>query len=546
MTDGPDKLTVSDPAWQKAVAREAVIRPLIVAKRMSSSDVASACRQLGLKRTRLYELVDKFRKRPITSSLLDERRGPEKGRGQLSDEQEDVITLAIEAIYCARERPTISAVHGHVLRDCHQRDLHPPSWKAIKARVERSDQRRLTKLREGARAARQRFAPITGEYSADYALQVVQIDHTLVDLFVVDAVSRQPLQRPWLSLAIDVASRMVAGFYLSLENPSSTSVALAIQHLVLPKDSWLASRQIEPKWPVFGLPDVIHLDNGREFHGKALARGAAEHGIDLQYRPVARPHYGGHIERLIGTMMGAVHLLPGSTSSNIGSRGDYDPQRHAVMTLDELERWLALQIVGRYHADIHRALRLPPNTAWQDTVAARPHPRRLPHDEHRFLLDFLPFEERNVRRDGIHLFGLRYWDDVVSPLVGRPSKVRVRYDPRDLSTVYVEAPGGSIWPIRFANLGWARITLGEHRQALALLRQRGVHAVDADLIFETIEKQRRIVEMAGRQTRSTRRSAERRTRALAWHDDHSSALAPASEDDEYFADLPPLGVEEWS
>ncbi|MHC2296121.1 DNA-binding domain-containing protein [Rhizobium mongolense] len=333
MTDGPDKLTVSDPAWQKAVAREAVIRPLILATRISRSDAASACKRLGLKRTRFYELVAKFRKKPVTSSLLDETPGPEKGRRQLSDVQEDVIKLAIEAIYCVRERPSISAVHDHVLRACHQRDLRPPSWKAVKARVDQSDQRQLVKLREGTRAARQLFAPVVGEYSAQYALQVVQIDHTLVDLLIVDAVSRQPLQRPWLTLAIDVASRMVAGFYLSLENPSSTSVALAVQHLVLPKDGWLASRGIKPDWPVFGLPDVIHLDNGREFHGKALVRGALEHGIDLQYRPVARPHYGGHIERLIGTMMGAVHLLPGTTSSDVSSRGAYDPQKHAVSSM---------------------------------------------------------------------------------------------------------------------------------------------------------------------------------------------------------------------
>ncbi|MBX4963355.1 Mu transposase C-terminal domain-containing protein [Rhizobium binae] len=545
MTDGPDKLTASDPAWQKAVAREAVIRPLIAARRISRTNVASACRQLGVKRTRLYELVAKFRKKPVTTSLLDETPGPEKGRRRLSADQEDVVRLAIEAIYCARERPTISVVHDHVLRACYQRDLHPPSWKAIKARVDQSDQRRLMKLREGAKAARQQFAPVVGEYSAEYALQVVQIDHTLVDLFIVDAVSRQPLQRPWLTMAIDVASRVVTGFYLSLESPSSTSVALAIQHLVLPKDSWLASRGIEAEWPVFGLPDVIHLDNGREFHGKALVRGAAEHGIDLQYRPVARPHYGGHIERLIGTMMGAVHLLPGSTSSDIGSRGDYDAQRHAVMTLDELEQWLALQIVGRYHADVHRALRLPPNTAWRDAVAARPHPRRLPYDEHRFLIDFLPFEERNVRRDGVHLFGLRYWDDVLSPQAGGPCKIRVRYDPRDLSTVYVEAPDGSTWPIRFANLGWPRITLGEHRQALASLRQRGVRSVDADLIFKTIDGQRRIVELAGRQTRSMRRNVEKRSRALAW-EGHSFVPARDSEDDQQFAELPPLSVEEWS
>jgi hypothetical protein len=28
--------------------------------------------------------------------------------------------------------------------------------------------------------------------------------------------------------------------------------------------------------------------------------------------PVRTPHYGGHTERLIGTMMGKVHLLPGN------------------------------------------------------------------------------------------------------------------------------------------------------------------------------------------------------------------------------------------
>lgn len=150
-----------------------------------------------------------------------------------------------------------------------------------------------------------------------------------------------------------------------------------------------------------------------------------------------------------------------------------------------------------------------------------------------------------MRRDGVHLFGLRYWDDVLSPLAGRLCKIRVRYDPRDLSTVYVEAPDGPTWPIRFANLGWPRITLGEHRQALALLRQRGVRAVDADLIFKTIDGQRRIVELAGRQTRSMERNAEKRSRALAGE---GSSAVPAldPEDDQHFAELPPLSVEEWS
>lgn len=545
MTQTSDRMLIGEIAWQKALAREAVIRPLAFLGTLSAADRALACRQLDLRPSRFYQLLGQFRRKPVTSSLLDETRGPEKGRRLLSPEQEAVVTHAIKETYCRPERPTITAVHDHVRLICRQRNLPVPSWKAVKVRIDQTDRQKLTKAREGAPTARQRFSAVVGEYSAEHAMEIVQIDHTLVDLFVVDAVNRQPLQRPWLTLAIDIASRMVAGFYLSLEHPSSTSVALAIRHMVLPKTPWLAEQNMIGDWPVYGLPTTIHLDNAREFRGRALAWGVAEHGINLIHRPVARPHYGGHIERLIGTMMGAVHFLPGSTSSDIASRGDYDPQKHAVMTFDELERWLALEIVGRYHAEIHRALKVPPRLAWDDAVHARHERLRLPYDEHRFVLDFLPFEERVIRRDGLHLFGLKYWDDVLSPWTGAPDKMRVRYDPRDISCVFVDGPNGESWPVRFADLGRPRITLGEHRQAVAALRARGLQSVDEGLIFETIEAQRQIVENAGRQTRSMRRGVERQARALAATERHT--IGTTDDDDESeFLDLSPLSVEEWS
>ncbi|WP_281241897.1 hypothetical protein [Celeribacter baekdonensis] len=37
-------------------------------------------------------------------------------------------------------------------------------------------------------------------------LEVVQIDHTLADIILVDQVERKPLARPWVTLAIDVAN----------------------------------------------------------------------------------------------------------------------------------------------------------------------------------------------------------------------------------------------------------------------------------------------------------------------------------------------------
>ncbi|WFU13003.1 Mu transposase C-terminal domain-containing protein (plasmid) [Rhizobium sp. CB3090] len=546
MSRKPDKLSVEEAAWLRAVSREKVIRPLALLPRLSAAHVGRACRELKLGQTRFYELLNQYRASPVTSSLLDAISGPSKGRTLLSPDIEEIIQAAIRDTYRKRERPTVTALHDRVRQVCDERGVRAPSWTAVRARVDCIDPAILLQWREGAKAAKQKFGSVVQEYNADYALQIVQIDHTLVDVFIVDAVSRKPLQRPWLTLAIDIASRMVAGFYLSLERPSSTSVALAIQNVVMPKAPRLQSMGVDVVWPVFGLPDVIHLDNGAEFHGKALVRGAAEHGIELMYRPVARPHYGGHIERLIGTMMGAVHLLPGSTSSNIAKRGSYDPQKHAAMTLDELERWLVLQIVGRYHADVHSVLLLPPRTAWDDAKAARSQPVRLPHDPERFLLDFLPYKERCIRRDGLHLFGIRYWDDVLSPFAGRSSRqLRVKYDPRDLSCVYLEQGDGSMWPVRFAALDRPAITLGEHRLARATLRARGASAVDEQLIFQTIAEQRRLMESAVQQTRAMRRHTERTERGLAAFD-RTTDLPESNDEDDVCIDISPLSVEEWS
>lgn len=70
------------------------------------------------------------------------------------------------------------------------------------------------------------------------------------------------------------------------------------------------------------------------------------------------------------------------------------------------------------------------------------------------------------------------------------------------------------WPIRYADLRRPPITLGEHRRARAALRARGLALVDEQLIFDTIERQRALVDAAARRTKSARQQAERLDRAL--------------------------------
>ena len=106
----------------------------------------------------------------------------------------------------------------------------------------------------GRQEALRRVGPKPGTLQAAAPLAIVQIDHTLVDVHVVDDVHRKSVGRPWITLAIDVASRCVLGFHLSLEAPGTAAVAACIAHAGLPKERWLAANRINAQWPLWGLP----------------------------------------------------------------------------------------------------------------------------------------------------------------------------------------------------------------------------------------------------------------------------------------------------
>ncbi len=383
-----------------------------------------------------YRLLGRYRESPHTSSLLADRPGRKSGSRLLAKQVEDLVDRAFRSYFLTPERPSIAALHRVVVAECRKANLAEPSYKAIRARLSSLDVKELNRKRFGPKAARDRFQPVSAQGPRPTKpLELVQIDHTPIDVIVVDELNRVPIGRPWLSLAIDVATRMIVGYYVSFDHPSSTSVALTINHSVLPKDKYLRDLGIEAEWPIRGMPDIIHLDNAKEFHARALERGCQEHGIRLEYRPPLRPNFGGHIERLIGTLMGAVHLLPGTTFSSIKDRGEYDSQKHAVMTIGELELWLMMQFTGVYHHAFHRGLAGRPIDIWKQRVDIGS--LRHPVDPERFHIDFLPFEQRRIRRDGIQLFRIHYWDNVLGPLAGRSEKpFLVRYDPRDLSKGY--------------------------------------------------------------------------------------------------------------
>jgi putative transposase len=156
-------------------------------------------------------------------------------------------------------------------------------------------------------------------------------------------------------VAIDDYSRCLLGLVITLEAPSAVSVGLCLVLVACDKRPWLETQGVEAQWPMGGVPTALYLDNAPEFKSEALRRGWEQHGIALSYRPPGRPHFGGIVERVIGTVMQWVHELPGTTFSNPAERGTYDADGTAALTLRELERWLMLAVAAYQESVKNRA-----------------------------------------------------------------------------------------------------------------------------------------------------------------------------------------------
>ena len=554
--ENSDVTVVPEAVWDVARRHFDLIHALAGNPARTRAQVQDAAKQLGRGVTQTYALLRLYEADPRLTTLLPKQPGPTRGYSRLPNSMESLIEEVIESDYLTRQRPRVSDLVRSVRGRCLKLGVKAPSRKAIAKRLAAKPRREVAARRHGYKKARDQFGPVQGSLETVAPLSLVQIDHTLVDVIVVDSVNRAPIQRPWLTLAIDVHTRCVAGFHLSLEPPSVTSVALCISHAVLPKDQWLAVRSITDEWPVHGLFTRLHLDNAKEFRSVALRRGCDQYGIAIDYRPVRTPHYGGHIERLIGTMMGKVHLLPGTTFSDVQAKGDWDPEKTASMTIDEVERWLATAVVGVYHQDKHSALGMPPLAAWRKEVAAARSPSSYLDvvDPRRFLIDFLPIEYRLIRREGVVLHSIHYWSDILTVWIGEKAKMIVRYDPRDLSRVFLLAPDGQYYDLPYRDLRRPPISLWEHRRALKKLREQGQTHIDEAAIFRAIDTMRAIADAAVVATKSVRRERERRLRVIqggltvpAGIDSlaESEFVSPEAERDERQPWERMLPVEEW-
>ena len=506
--------TLPDEAWAQARHRTEIIGPLAALEVVGHEAADEAAQALGLSRRQVYVLIRRARQGTgLVTDLTPGRSGGGKGKGRLPEPVERIIRELLQKRFLTKQKRSLAAFHREVAQACKTQKLPVPARNTVAQRIAGLHPAKIARSRGGQDAAR----PLQGAGGippeVTMPLEQVQIDHTVIDLIGVDERDRQPIGRPYLTLAIDVFTRCVLGMVVTLEAPSAVSVGLCLAHAACDKWPWLEGLNVEMDWPMSGKPRLLYLDNAAEFKSEALRRGCEQHGIRLDYRPPGQPHYGGIVERIIGTAMQMIHdELPGTTFSNPGQRGEYDSEKMATLTLRELERWLALA-VGTYHGSVHNGLLQPPAARWAEAVERVGVPAVVTRPT-AFLVDFLPVIRRTLTRTGFVIDHIHYYADALKPWIARRERLPaflIRRDPRDISRIWVLEPEGQHYlEIHYRTLSHPAVTLWEQRQALAKLRQLGREQVDESALFRMIGQMREIVTTAQKATRKARRDADRR------------------------------------
>lgn len=525
LPDDPDLLLIPEKDWQEANRRYNLIRPLLNVKR-TSEKVKKIATDAGVHPVTIYRWIGLFERTGKVSALVPTDKNGGRGNSRLLEETEKIVRESIEQEYLNAAKSSISKTIREVERRCREKNLKVPHANTIRNRIADLSDEKKTARRLGGRAAREKYAPAVLSFpGADYPLSVVQIDHTKLDIMVVDEIHREAIDRPWLTVAIDLFSRMILGFFLALEEPSAMSVGMCLSNSILPKDNHLSKHGITVPWNCWGLPVTVHADNGKDFRGDVLRRSCQQYGIDLIWRPLGRPHFGGHIERLMRTFNDEIHDLPGTTFSNPAMRGEYDSEKNAVFTLPELEKWLTRYIVGVYHQKYREDLWMSPVKKYETGILGdgKQKGRGLPPkitDEERLRFDFMPHFERTVQRTyGVEIDNISYYSDTLRPFIGAtdPEDERLsqrfifRRDPRNIREIYFFHPEiKQYYAIPYKNTAHPPISIWELREIHRLLEEQGRKEIDEELIFRTYEEMRSDEAFSRKETKKARKENQKR------------------------------------
>ncbi|SAK40824.1 integrase catalytic subunit [Caballeronia fortuita] len=442
-------------------------------------------------------------------ALIDrfDRRG---GGSRLPLSSLNLLQQSIDSIYMTRERASANDVYSdlryRVDRENEfrsEREKVPmPSLSTVHRAIHSRDAYDVSVHRRGKRVANINFRTSGAGVHVEQILERVEIDHSPLDLFVIDERTNLPLGRPTVTVALDRYSRMPVGMHVGFQGPSVHAVLRCYPDL-------------QHDWPCHGKIRELVCDNGLEFHSDELKRVAFELGMIVTFCPKRQPWFKGAVERFLKTLnFQFAHALPGTSFARWFHREDYDPQEQALITYDQLLHVLTRWIVDVYAHSLHRGIKTTPHEKW--VTGAERFPPALPSSIEDIDITIGETHTRTLSHQGIELDNLRYNDPALL-------QIRSKHGPRvkvdvisyfdDISRIAVIDPDTKIpFIVPALDQDYATaLTREQHRLLCARARETGKGLVDQSALAQAKSEIRALVSEF-----ALSKSQRQRQRSAAW------------------------------
>ncbi|MFA0256011.1 Mu transposase C-terminal domain-containing protein [Vibrio breoganii] len=405
-----------------------------------------------------------------------------------------------------------------------------PSYEALRKRVKKKTPFELLAAKKGEQVAKREFRRMGKKILTSYVLERVEIDHTVVDIFVVHEEHRVPLGRPWLTQLVDCYSKAVIGFYLGFEPPSYISVSLALKNAILRKDELLSSfESIENEWLCYGVPDLLVTDNGKEFLSKAFDSACENLLITVHQNKVETPDNKPHVERTYGTVNTTLlDDLPGKAFSQYLHREGYDSVSEATLTLDEIKEIYLIWLIDIYHPSPNQRGTNCPNVAWKNGCKEW-EPEEFTGTKDELDFKFAISDKKKLTKVGVTVFkGLTFSSERLAEYRGRKGNhiVTFKYNPECMAVIWVlDEDQNEYFTVSAIDYEYAStVSLWQHKYNMKYQAELNSAEYDED---KEIDAEIKIEEMAERSIVKTKKIRARRRGAR--HQENSVRAKSISE-----------------
>lgn len=434
---------------------------------------------------------------------------------QKAEEAAKVVELVVREKFLSLQRNSVLETHRFLesrIKEINkfrkeQDRLPTPQPDSLYYYISKLDSYEVDVARFGRRYADRKHKQVGKSPRPTRPLERVAMDHTKTDLMAVDLEMRLPIGRATLTDALDLYSEMILGSYISFEPASYLSVMECLLNAIKPK-TYVKQLypEVEHDWECYGIPEVIVVDNGREFHSVDFEDACLQLGIIIEYAPLGNPEYKGSKERYYETLNNQLlHSMPGTTFSDILDRADYDPLRNAIIDVEDLKKIHHIYMIDIYARQIHKGIRDIPARLWNEAIASFPPALPLRGTDLRILIGYI--EYRTIRREGIELFGLFYNCDDLSLLRRelKGHKAKIKYDPTDISVIYLaDSKNGLFMTVPAVDQEYTRgLTKYQHDVIRNYARKIVESYVDSDALWRARKKIEEIVERAWDKSRKS-------------------------------------------